>query len=200
VATTSFAVNGWPSWNFTFGRSLKVQTSPLSFGFHDSASAGLSTRCSPSSSIRNSPVWFEQRETRGIGDGERIDRAGRRQMRDANRRVRGAGAPCARACGGSERPPPASDKSNHARIAQQLAARQCGRRGIRRSRGCRSVGTAACSFEREESIRGSLHRWGVQSVLIGAARLAHGRGDGIAMAKSGFSVSDWAAVRNVCGR
>jgi hypothetical protein len=37
------------------------------------------------------------------------------------------------------------------------------------------IGAAACSFEREESIRGSLHRWGIQSVLIGAGRLMHGR-------------------------
>jgi hypothetical protein len=56
VATTSFAVIGWPSWNFTFGRSLKVHTSPFAFDDHDSASAGLSVRCSLSSSIRNSPV------------------------------------------------------------------------------------------------------------------------------------------------
>ena len=43
-ATTSSAFSTCPLWNFTFGRSLKVQTVPSSFGFHDKASIGRSIR------------------------------------------------------------------------------------------------------------------------------------------------------------
>ena len=41
VATTSCAVNGVPSWNFTFLRSLNSHVRSSS-GFHDTASAGMS--------------------------------------------------------------------------------------------------------------------------------------------------------------
>jgi hypothetical protein len=40
LKTTSSAVKGEPSWNFTFGRSLKRQPLPPSSGVHDSASRG----------------------------------------------------------------------------------------------------------------------------------------------------------------
>ena len=43
--TASSAVNGVPSWNFTFGRSLKRQVF-ASIACHDSASPGSSRYCS----------------------------------------------------------------------------------------------------------------------------------------------------------
>ncbi len=40
LKTTSSALKGEPSWNFTFGRSLKRQPLPPSSGVHESARRG----------------------------------------------------------------------------------------------------------------------------------------------------------------
>jgi hypothetical protein len=43
VATTSSAVNGWPSWKRTFLRRLNVHVLALLVGFHEVASSGRTT-------------------------------------------------------------------------------------------------------------------------------------------------------------
>ena len=50
-------MSGWPSWNLTPWRSVKVQTVPLAFGFQLVASIGFSCSAWLSSNARNSPVW-----------------------------------------------------------------------------------------------------------------------------------------------
>src|SRR4051812_8459494 len=57
VYTTSSAVSGEPSWNFTPWRRVKVHTAPFLLGFQLVASIGLSASAWLSSKIRNSPVW-----------------------------------------------------------------------------------------------------------------------------------------------
>ena len=55
--TTSLAVNGWPLWNLTFGRSLNVHTAPELLGVQLVASIGWRVRSWLLSRMRKSPVW-----------------------------------------------------------------------------------------------------------------------------------------------
>ena len=128
-------------------------------------------------------------------------------MRHADRLIRRArGALRARSRRMSSTPPPDQRQTDHARMAQQIAARDAAGEEFVDGVVAVGVGGEAGCVECEKSVRGSLHRWSVQSVLLpvlkGRARCAR-QGDGIAMTKatrrSGFSVSDCPWIRSACG-
>ena len=66
LKTAAWALNGVPSWNLTFFRSLNIRVSPSFETCHDSASfgtiGGMATSARVrSSAIRPSNIWYVTR-------------------------------------------------------------------------------------------------------------------------------------------
>ncbi len=128
MATTSAEVIAWPVWNFTFGRSLNVQTVASLFGFQLTASSGMSCRA-----VRDAGQELAADaaglEAALVLEGARLDRAGRRRddgeaqpagaRRGTRRRGEGRGGLAGRS---QQEPDHRHRHAEDARSPEQLAA------------------------------------------------------------------------------